>query len=263
MALKRGRGLATPTSLRHDGALQGHARPLRQVRRLADGERCRVLCQLQVQALHLRRQRSLNVWLARPPQRGAKGCWARGCLRNGGEPETLTASQLRNRISNIRPRQRERAQREEEQREAMLSQERRAQAAAAETRGLKTCLRAETGRREGAPTKRLSWAAPYPPSGRPLGDCKMPASVREPLFWDNPGKQADCDKCGCRCDPHADGAFQGVPRRSRFARTEVLCPVCAEDLGCRALCAMCLISCTRFTSVIFFKRKETLNVCSV
>ena len=168
---------------------------------------------------------------------GAKGCWARGCLRNGGEPEALTASQLRNRISNIRPRQRERAQREEERREAMLSQERRAQAAAAEARGLKTCLRTETGRREGAPTKRVSWAAPYPPSGRPLGALVVPASVREPLFWEKPGSQADCDNCGCSCDPWADGAFPLVPGGSRFVRTEVFCQVCAKDLGVGALSA--------------------------
>ena len=160
---------------------------------------------------------------------GFNGCWARGCLRNnGGAPETLSAKQLRNRMSNIRPRHRERAQEQQAQLDALLNQERQALEAAAEARGLKPCLRATTGRKEGASARRARLECD-PPSGRPLKRVKLPADVREPLLWDKPGEQADCDNCGCSCDPNAPGALQRLPGRSRFACEEVLCPVCAKD----------------------------------
>ena len=160
---------------------------------------------------------------------GDKGCWARGCLRNGGAPETLSERELHNRTSNIRARHRERAQTEQAQAEERLNQERRAQAAAAEARGLKNCLRLP-----GAPgpkqAQQVSWRLSGPaPYKRPLTKKRLPTSVRGPLFWEQPGKTANCDCCGVLCALYEDGHLEAMPGSSLFARCEVLCQKCAQD----------------------------------
>ena len=158
---------------------------------------------------------------------GQTGCWARGCRAPTTPAEER---EVRNRSSNLRPKHRKKAREEEAELFKELAAERRAWEAAALRSGpLRNCLRAPGPR----PAKQVSWrlAGLEPdPYNKPLTLKKLPASVRGPLFWEAPGKTADCDACGRRCTLYKDGDLAPVSGSSRFALLEVLCAKCAEDL---------------------------------
>ena len=175
---------------------------------------------------------------------GERGCWARGCA-SGEAAETLTEAALRNRASNVRSSHRERARQHNGERlakEAEDARELRSQRDLAAARGLRTCLRAEPGLREGervSSPKRVSWSAPYPPSGRPLTEKPYgSAQLRQTLWWPGAGETAECDGCGRSCPlrngPQDErGQFQVLAGRSKFALATVLCPKCRKDGGAK------------------------------
>ena len=155
---------------------------------------------------------------------GRTGCWARGC-RAPTTPAEERA--VRNRSSNLRPRHRKKAQEEEAELFKELAAERRAWEAAALRSGpLRNCLRAPGL----GPAKQVGWRLAGPaPYCKKLTEKQLPASVRAPLFWEAPGRTADCDACGSRCTLYTDGGLAPVLGASRFARFEVLCAKCTED----------------------------------
>ena len=165
---------------------------------------------------------------------GAKGCWARGCLRNGGEPETVTEKQLRNRISNVRPRARERAQEEEAQMRERLAQERRAAAEAAEAEGLKSCLRQPGAPATRSPAK-VSWhtSGPQPvwqEGGEALVKRKryFEEGLLRILWVEEAGSRVACDRCESVA-PLNEGGLVAEKGGSRFSATVWWCAACWKD----------------------------------
>ena len=167
---------------------------------------------------------------------GAKGCWARGCLRNGGEPETLSENQRRNRISNVRPRARERAQEEEAQMRERLAQERRAKAEAAEAEGLKSCLRQPVAP-AAQPSPRVSWCISGP---QPMWTKGGEAAVRRKrhfeewersaLWAQEAGSVVACERCESVA-PLMEGGFRCEAGQSRFSAAVWWCAACWRDAG--------------------------------
>ena len=155
---------------------------------------------------------------------GRKGCWARGCRAPTTPAEEL---EVRNRSSNVRPKHRKKAQEEEAELCAELAAERRAWEAAAVRSGpLRTCLRGPGL----GPAKQVSWRLTGPaPYSKQLTTKPLPAPVRAFLFWEAPGRTADCDACGSLCALYTEGGFAPVPGLSRFALSEILCAKCAQD----------------------------------
>ena len=169
---------------------------------------------------------------------GAKGCWGRGCLRNGGEPETLTEKQLRNRISNVRPRARERAQEEEAQKRERLAQERRAAAEAAEAKGLKSCFR-QPGAPAAQPLPKVRWGTSGPqPVWLGRGGGGGEAAVRRKRYFEEwelsilwaqeAGSMVACDRCESVA-PREEGGFRREEGQSHFSVTVWWCAACWKD----------------------------------